>query len=102
MRALYVAFVGIWVASLLAGRHAAGPAFPSPNAATSAETTIRPLTPAGEVVGVPSLEAAHPAVDLVGNEIEHAIADYRIDRGGIVYERHAPETTVERLGSPST
>ena len=47
-------------------------------------------------------DSQSPELDILGNEVEHAIADYRIDRGGAVYERHSPETAVERLGSPST
>ena len=104
-RTMWVAVVGIWVASLLAGRHAAGPAFASPNAATSAEITVRPLSPAGEAARAPSVESddsAPPGVDFLGNEIEHAVADYRVDGGGSVYERHSPETAVLRLGSPSS
>lgn len=105
MRTTYVAIAGIWVASLVAGRHMGGTTFASPNAATSAELTAQPLNPAGEVFEAPSVEGddpPSPGTDLVGNEVEHAIADYRIDLGGSVYERHSPETAVEQLGSPST
>jgi hypothetical protein len=49
-----------------------------------------------------SREARDPEVDLFGNEVEPAIADYRVDLRGTIYERHSPETAVARLGSPST
>lgn len=45
--------------------------------------------------------AAMPRVDLYGNQIDNAIADYRIDRRGDVYERHSPATEVTHLAAPS-
>lgn len=48
-------------------------------------------------IGVPFAE---PRVDLYGNEISDAVGDYRVDRGGDLYERHAPDTAVLRLGPP--
>jgi len=44
--------------------------------------------------------ALQPHLDVYGNEIEDAITDYRIDTGGLVYERHSPETEVPHLGPP--
>lgn len=94
-----------WVLALIAGREGWRPGYASAIAATSAEITA-PLAPTvGEVGGAPPVEAddsADPRVDFLGNEIEDAIADYRIDLGGGVYERHSPETAVPKLGSPST
>jgi hypothetical protein len=49
-----------------------------------------------------SSNSPEPRVDLLGNEIEDAVADYRVDLGGDVYERHSPETALLRLGSPSS
>lgn len=48
---------------------------------------------------VPS-PAVQPHLDVYGNEIEDAITDYRIDRGGVVYERHSPDTEVAHLSPP--
>lgn len=103
-RAMYVAIVGIWVVALLVGRLATLVALASPNAATSAEITGPPFSSDPAVFQAPPMEddSQSPELDILGNEVEHAIADYRIDRGGAVYERHSPETAVERLGSPST
>ena len=39
-------------------------------------------------------------VDRFGNEIETAVGDYRIDRRGEVYERHAPDTALPNLPPP--
>ena len=49
-----------------------------------------------------SEEPPAPRFDLFGNEIEEAVADYRVDQRGGIYERHAPDTAVPQLGSPKT
>jgi hypothetical protein len=98
----------IWVVSFFAGRMWPVPPVASPNTATSAEITVQPHTAATDVGSAPLMEGSDlfdhrdPATDLFGNEIEEAIADYRIDLGGTVYERHSPETAVTKLGSPTT
>ncbi len=43
---------------------------------------------------------AEPRVDLNGNEIDDAVGDYRVDPRGEMYERHAPDTALTRLGAP--
>ena len=43
---------------------------------------------------------ADPRVDLNGNEIDDAVSDYRVDRRGEMYERHAPDTALLRLAAP--
>ncbi len=43
---------------------------------------------------------AEPRVDLNGNEIDAAVSDYRVDRRGEMYERHAPDTALLRLSAP--
>lgn len=43
---------------------------------------------------------AQPRIDLYGNEIRGAVGDYRVDPRGDLYERHAPDTAVLKLGSP--
>jgi hypothetical protein len=45
-------------------------------------------------------EWTEPRVDLNGNEIDAAVGDYRIDRRGEMYERHAPDTALLHLGAP--
>ena len=42
-----------------------------------------------------------PRVDLNGNEIDDAVGDYRVDRRGEMYERHAPDTALLHLGAPT-
>jgi hypothetical protein len=43
-----------------------------------------------------------PRVDVHGNEIEDAVGEYRVDGTGDLYETHAPDTEVTRLGAPTT
>jgi hypothetical protein len=105
MKAGAVAIGIFWSISFLAGRALVPTALASPIAATSAEITAQSPAASGEVISAPNTEdegPADPRVDLLGNEIEDAVADYRFDIGGGIYERHSPETAVPRLGSPST
>jgi len=91
----------IWVLSLLLGRgvwHSAA-SFPGSSAVSIWDTTSVSDGEAGESSSVGN-DRQQPQFDLFGNEIEPAMADYRVDRRGAVYERHAPETAVPRLGSP--
>jgi hypothetical protein len=44
---------------------------------------------------------AEPRVDLKGNEVDDAVGDYRVDRRGEMYERHAPDTALLHLGAPT-
>ena len=39
-------------------------------------------------------------VDLNGNEVKQAIARYKVDPTGALYEEHSPDTELPRLGSP--
>jgi len=42
------------------------------------------------------------AVDLYGNEVTDAVAKYKLDASGILYELHSPQTEVPRLKPPKT
>ena len=104
-KTFYAAIGGLWLSSLFAGPAVWGPGVSSSIAATTAEITAQPLRGAGEILNAPSVESnrsPEPQLDLLGNEIENAVADYRVDLGGDVYERHSPETAVPKLGSPSS
>ena len=39
-------------------------------------------------------------VDLTGNEVRRAVATYKVDPTGALYEEHSPDTEVPRLGPP--
>lgn len=41
-------------------------------------------------------------VDSYGNEITNAVAEYSLDPAGALYERHAPQIELPRLGSPKS
>lgn len=102
---VYASVGALWLCSLLAGPAVWGSGLSSSIAASSAEITAQSPPPPGAVTGAPRVESGNspqPRVDLLGNEIEDAVADYRVDLGGDVYERHSPETAVPRLGSPSS
>jgi hypothetical protein len=45
---------------------------------------------------------SEPRADLYGNLVDEAVGDYRIDGRSDLYERHAPDTALLRLGPPST
>ena len=41
-------------------------------------------------------------VDLYGNDVTDAVAKYKLDSYGSLYELHSPETQLPRLGSPKS
>jgi hypothetical protein len=41
-------------------------------------------------------------VDLYGNEVTDAVARYKVDGTGTLYELHSPQTEVPHLGSPKS
>ena len=41
-------------------------------------------------------------VDLLGNEVTDAVAKYKFDSTGSLYETHSPQTELPRLGSPKS
>jgi hypothetical protein len=43
-----------------------------------------------------------PALDVLGNEISEAVATYKLDSTGSLYEEHSPQTELPRLGSPKS
>jgi hypothetical protein len=73
--------------------------------------TVIDSTPARDTSGWSSLPTplielpdpqAGPAQDLYGNDVSDAIAKYKLDRLGSVYEEHSPNTEVPRLKPPTT
>jgi hypothetical protein len=39
-------------------------------------------------------------IDLYGNDVSDAVAKYKLDSDGSLYELHSPQTQLPRLGSP--
>jgi hypothetical protein len=72
----------------------------------SAESTFTPSTLPVTAVYNPTPDiprdddVAAPKVDVLGNEVDDAVGDYRIDVQGEVYERHSPQTEVSKLAPP--
>jgi hypothetical protein len=82
VRALRLILGILWLFTLLAAHELSRP------------TPAAAVQPAGRSGG--------PRVDIYGNEVFEAVGDYRVDRQGDIYERHAPDTAVLRLGPPGT
>ena len=47
-------------------------------------------------------DATEGPVDLMGNEVTDAVAKYKFDATGSLYETHSPQTELPRLGSPKS
>jgi hypothetical protein len=69
---------------------------PIPSADRDLELESRPVP----VIRQP--DSQEPRHDLYGNDVSDAIAKYKSDRAGSVYEEHAPQTEVPRLKHAST
>ncbi len=41
-------------------------------------------------------------VDLYGNDVTDAVAEYTLDPAGSLYELHSPQTELPRLGIPKS
>jgi hypothetical protein len=49
-----------------------------------------------------AIPGREPEVDLYGNEVTDAVAKYRLDSSGALYEEHSPQTQVPRLKAPKS
>ena len=47
-------------------------------------------------------EDVYDAVDLYGNEVTAAIATYKLDGSGALYELHSPQTELPQLAPPKS
>ena len=47
-------------------------------------------------------EESKGAVDLYGNQVTDAVAKYKLDATGTLYELHSPQTELPRLPSPKS
>ena len=86
--------ITIWVLAFLAG-----------HVNWTARVTAVHRLPNTAVFEFPQLDRAQPAAerlqpsrDLYGNEVDDAVGEYLIDPRGDVYEQHAPDTAVLKLG----
>jgi hypothetical protein len=52
--------------------------------------------------GQPDEKHDGSAIDLYGNDVSDAVAKYKLDATGSLYELHSPQTELPRLGSPKS
>jgi hypothetical protein len=91
----------LWVLSFMIGRgvwYSAAAVPPSSSALEQRTTAVSDGVGGG--LSLKGNEDEPPRIDLFGNEIETAIAEYHFDRKGAIYERHSPDTAVQKLGAP--
>jgi hypothetical protein len=69
-----------------------------------ARSTSEPDEPQSPVPPAPLLEdrddsqeGPEAATDLLGNDLAHAVASYKLDGTGVLYEEHSPRTEIPRL-----
>lgn len=101
---LRVVIGGIWLLAMVAGWGLWSGAGAAPLMLESGHVAVS-TSVSGSVIGAPTWElerTEEPRIDLFGNEIENAVADYRYDVRGEIYERHSPDTAVPSLGPPGT
>jgi hypothetical protein len=94
---------------LMGGLYAAQLSAPAPcRAMTTPAIPPSPPPATMQRVAVPSDNTtqqdtdADPALDLHGNEVTVAVAEYKIDALGRLYELHSPQSALLRLGSPKS
>jgi hypothetical protein len=75
------------------------PSFPS---APSAPSETEPGPNRHSTSGLEQPEPEEQRLDLYGNDVSDAIANYKSDRTGSVYEEHSPQTEVPRLKHSTT
>ena len=67
--------------------------------------TLQPVTssrPHSSVAEASLDTGSEGRVDSYGNEVTNAVAEYSLDPSGDLYERHAPQIELPRLGSPKS
>jgi hypothetical protein len=67
--------------------------------------TLQPVTSSpsrSSVAAVSRDTASEEGLDSYGNEVTNAVAEYSLDPAGSLYERHAPQIELPRLGSPKS
>jgi hypothetical protein len=77
----------------------AAPAF-----AAGSFLTPRPVIPSRSIQPATATwdQLDDKAVDVYGNEVSSAVAEYSLDADGGSYELHSPQTDLPHLGSPES
>jgi hypothetical protein len=71
--------------------------FVTPSPSTSDQVPPRVLETPREGEGEDQID-----IDLYGNDVTDAVAKYKLDSYGALYELHSPQTQIPRLGSPKS
>ena len=72
-------------------------------AGTGVVTPAVTPSPSKPQVVATSRDAANDGdLDAYGNEVTNAVAEYSLDPAGSLYELHAPQIEIPRLGSPKS
>ena len=92
-----------WIAGAWHATTASQPWLSPPNQQTSAPTTGNG-DPGWSSLPYPLLDEPDADVerDRYGNDVSTAVATYKSDRTGSLYEEHSPSTQVARLKPPTT
>ena len=72
---------------------------------TTPSSTERPVPyPRPGTSNGPAIPGAEDenVTDLYGNDVTAAVARYKLDAGGSLYEAHSPQTQLAKLGSPKS
>ena len=83
------------------GTSAPAQAISGVNAAAAVERGPARLSVERASAGVEDIDTSD-TVDSYGNEVTRAIATYKFDSTGSLYELHSPQTQLPRLASPKT
>jgi len=77
---------------------------PTPVPATVAIVDADGLSLVSQDAPMPRVDGgdAEGGVDLYGNEITDAVAEYKLDATGSLYELHSPQTELPHLASPKS
>ena len=98
VRAVVLAVAVAIAISTAWSRHAVRTPLPSLHLPTPHTTTV--IESVAPALPFRTEVPAEPRLDVNGNEVDDAVGDYRIDRGGEMFERHAPDTALLHLSAP--
>jgi hypothetical protein len=79
-----------------------GSAFLTSQPAPQSTPAVEASAVIGEPPAVPNEEEDDADVDVQGNPVSDAVAKYKFDPTGSLYELHSPQTELPRLAPPKT
>jgi hypothetical protein len=95
--------IALVVLILISAREIAGVRNTQVSSTGARETNSRQLLSAVAMTTTPGRDDdVHDAVDLYGNEVTPAVATYKLDGTGALYELHSPQTELPQLAPPKS